>query len=191
MNDKSSANITIIDKDAASRKQLLALLARENITGIAVLAEMPGDGGLCLWLGEKGEEKPVGLNAGENNSFIKPVRAGALLDRVRRLQAAGQNAGKRIKIGPFELDVHSSELLLAEDRAVRLTDKEKEILVLLSEAGGAAVDRQALLEKVWGYAPGLETHTLETHIYRLRQKIERDPAKPDILLTDGAGYKIT
>lgn len=187
MSSKTGVNITIIDRDPASRKQLQAVLEREGIAGCMVSAQASG-GGVCLWVGGRGEEPPAGIGA--SNSFAKPVRVGALLDRARRLQAAGQGLERRIKIGPLELDAHSSELLLAEDRAVRLTDKEKEILVLLSEANGAAVDRQVLLEKVWGYAPGLETHTLETHIYRLRQKIERDPAKPDILLTDGAGYKI-
>lgn len=186
-NRPMSAKITIIDRDAASRKQIQALLEREKITGCTVLAEASGTNA-CVWVGGKGEEPPAGVGA--NNSFSRPVRVGALLDRVRRLQAASQGAGKRIRIGPFDLDARSSELLLAEDRAVRLTDKEKEILLLLSEANGETVDRQVLLEKVWGYAPGLETHTLETHIYRLRQKIERDPAKPEILLTDGAGYKI-
>ena len=185
-----SVKITIIDQNAGSREQLTALLARENIVNCEVLAEAGGAEGVYLWIGEKDQKPPGDLKTGENDRFTRPVRAGAVLDRVRRLQAMAKNTGKKIAIGPFELDVHSNEILLAEDRAVRLTDKEKEILVLLAEAKGKAVDRQALLEKVWGYAEGLDTHTLETHIYRLRQKIERDPAKPEILLTNSSGYKL-
>ena len=73
---------------------------------------------------------------------------------------------------------------------LKLTDKERDILLTLIGAGGQPVTRQALLDEVWAYAPGVETHTLETHIYRLRQKIEADPADPRIVLTDDAGYKI-
>ena len=185
-----SVQITIIDSDDTSRRQLEALLKRENISGCVVSALPPAEQGLSLWIGEPGQKQPKGLNLSEKDSFTKPVRAGAVLDRVRRLQAVAKNPEKKISVGPFELDVYSSELLVAEDRAVRLTDKERDILIVLVEAGSAAVDRQALLEKAWGYAPGLETHTLETHIYRLRQKIERDPANPEILLTDGAGYRL-
>lgn len=190
MGDKTSVKITIIDRDGASRKQLEALLARERIENCAVVADTAGAGDLCLWIGDRDEKPPAGLKTGENDRFTRPVRAGAVLERVRRLQAMAKDKGRKIAIGPFELDAHSNEILLAEDRAVRLTEKEKEILLLLSEAKGEAVGREALLEKVWGYASDLDTHTLETHIYRLRQKIERDPAKPEILLTDGAGYKI-
>jgi DNA-binding response OmpR family regulator len=185
-----SVKITIIDQNEASRQQLTVLLARENIVNCEVLAEAGSVAGVCLWIGEKDQKPPGSLKMGENDRFTRPVRVGAVLDRVRRLQAMAKDKGRKIAIGSFELDVHSNEILLAEDRAVRLTDKEKEILVLLNEAKSEAVGREALLEKVWGYASNLDTHTLETHIYRLRQKIERDPAKPEILLTDGAGYKI-
>jgi DNA-binding response OmpR family regulator len=170
--------VTIVEPDEASRKQLQAAVTRENIQGIEI-NDKPGEGA-TLWLG-KGPEK---------DSFPKPVRLGAVLDRVRRLQAGAKSTGKKIAIGPYELDSHGNELLTENDRSIRLTDKEKQILALLAEAQGKAVDRHVLLEKVWGYAPDLDTHTLETHIYRLRQKIEDDPGKPEILLTDGAGYKI-
>jgi DNA-binding response OmpR family regulator len=75
-------------------------------------------------------------------------------------------------------------------RVLRLTEKERDILLALLEASGQRVERRDMLEKVWGYASGVETHTLETHVYRLRQKMEIDPAKPVIVLTDGDGYRL-
>ena len=71
---------------------------------------------------------------------------------------------------------------------LRLTDKEQDILMCLHQNQDQHVDRQRLLDLVWGYADGVETHTLETHIYRLRQKIETDPTKPNFLMTDEHGY---
>lgn len=171
-----SVRLTIIDADDLSRSHIQAALDREGLEGIAV-SDKPGTG-LCLWLGE----------SVEGQHLPKPVRIGAVLDRVRKMLMA--TPMQKFKIGPYELDVQNSELLTGQDRVIRLTDKEKQLLLLLCEAKGAAVDRQTLLEKIWGYAPDLETHTLETHIYRLRQKIERNPAEPEILLTDGTGYKI-
>jgi len=184
--------VTIIDSDESSRKQLQQALEREKLAGCLVTGDAGQAGASpAIWLGGKDENPPIILKINENDNFTKPVRVGAVLDRVRRhLAGSGKNAGQKVVIGPFELDTLSNELLDSDDRAIRLTDKERQILVLLKETGGKAVDREALLEKVWGYAPNLETHTLETHIYRLRQKIERDPAQPEILLTDGAGYKL-
>jgi DNA-binding response OmpR family regulator len=75
-------------------------------------------------------------------------------------------------------------------RKIRLTDKETGILKFLFRAGGQATSRQRLLHEVWGYNSAVTTHTLETHIYRLRQKIEAIPAVPTLLLTTDGGYKL-
>jgi DNA-binding response OmpR family regulator len=73
---------------------------------------------------------------------------------------------------------------------VRLTEKEAAILKYLYRAGPEVVGREVLLHEVWGYSEGITTHTLETHVYRLRQKIERDPSQAEILLTEAGGYRL-
>jgi DNA-binding response OmpR family regulator len=73
---------------------------------------------------------------------------------------------------------------------IRLTEKETAILRYLYRAGQKPVSRETLLQEVWGYNSGVTTHTLETHVYRLRQKVEKDAASPAILVTDGGGYKL-
>jgi DNA-binding response OmpR family regulator len=79
----------------------------------------------------------------------------------------------------------------ARNRKLRLTDKECAILKYLYRAGGRPVPRQVLLNEVWGYNSLMTTHTLETHIYRLRQKIEVDPSRPSLLRTESGSYKLT
>ena len=81
-------------------------------------------------------------------------------------------------------------LLGAQDKKIRLTEKETNILKYLLRAEAEVVHRDTLLEEVWGYNSGVTTHTLETHIYRLRQKIEADPSKAEILVTDAGGYRL-
>lgn len=115
------------------------------------------------------------------------ARLGAVLDaalvfvaRVQSMPGMVTFAGLRLETGPC--------LLHKDGAVIHLTEKERDILLRLHQAGAAGVDRATLLEDVWGYQAGIETHTLETHIYRLRQKIEDDPAKPALLLTDQNGY---
>src|ERR671917_1189886 len=131
-----------------------------------------------------------GLDAGANDYVAKPFRAGELLARLRaQLRVFDDTEDAVFAIGPWQFRP-SAKLLLepARGRKVRLTDKECRILKRLHRAGGRPVPRQALLGEVWGYAAAVETHTLETHIYRLRQKMEPDPSSPRLLLTEGGGY---
>jgi DNA-binding response OmpR family regulator len=96
-----------------------------------------------------------------------------------------------MSIGPYEF--HPAGKMLIEKggkKKVRLTDKEASILKYLFRAGDRPVGRDVLLNEVWGYNAGVTTHTLETHIYRLRQKIEKDPAAATILITDRGGYRL-
>ena len=75
-------------------------------------------------------------------------------------------------------------------RKIRLTEKETSILKYLFRAGDAVIGRDELLNEVWGYNSGVTTHTLETHVYRLRQKLEADPSNAQILVTEPGGYRL-
>lgn len=144
------------------------------IVPAAELADAPEDGG-C------GASELVG----------KPVRLGPLLARLRLLQRQAEADGEAPPLGPYRF-LPEAKLLHdpASDREVRLTEKEVAILRHLQRAGGRPVGREELLGEVWGYSAGVTTHTLETHIYRLRRKIEDDPGAARLLLTDAGGYRL-
>ena len=166
-----------------------------------------GDGrDLCAKLRREGKRMPVimltgadaeqdvvrGLDAGANDYIAKPFRLHELLARVRaQLRVFDNSEDAVFTIGPYQFRP-SAKLLLEQtrNRKIRLTDKESAILKFLYRAGGRPVPRQILLNEVWGYNSAVTTHTLETHIYRLRQKIEPNPAKLQLLLTEGGGYRL-
>ncbi len=134
----------------------------------------------------------LGFDAGANDYVVKPFRLGVLLARLRaHLRQHEQSEDAVFTIGPFTFRP-SAKLLLNEatNKKVRLTKKETEILKFLCRAGKRAVGRETLLGEVWGYNAGVTTHTLETHVYRLRQKIERDPSEVAILITEPGGYRL-
>lgn len=119
-----------------------------------------------------------------------PVRLGALLQRIRA-RASGRPVDV-VTLGRFIFDPAESVLIpVDEGDDIALTEKEAAILSCLAAVQGDFISRRDLLTRVWGYAEGVETHTLETHIYRLRQKLEIDPAKPEILLTEEQGYSLS
>ena len=133
----------------------------------------------------------LGLESGANDYVSKPFRFAVLLARIRaqlRQHEASEDAV--FAIGPYTSRPSSKILLNQTGTKVRLTEKETAILRYLYRAGQKAVPRETLLQEVWGYNSGVTTHTLETHIYRLRQKVERDAANPAILVTDAGGYKL-
>ena len=130
-----------------------------------------------------------GLDAGANDYIAKPFRLGELLARVRaQLRIFDNSEDAVFTIGPYMFRP-SAKLLLepARNRKIRLTEKECGILKFLYRAA-KPVPRQVLLNEVWGYNSEVTTHTLETHIYRLRQKIEADPADTRLLVTVPGGY---
>lgn len=134
----------------------------------------------------------LGPDSGANDCVTKPFRLGVLLARLRaQLRLFEQNEDAVLAIGPYRFRP-SAKLLLEEagSRRIRLTEKETAILKHLYRAAGAVVGREALLGEVWGYNAAVTTHTLETHVYRLRQKMERDPSNAEILVTEPGGYRL-
>jgi DNA-binding response OmpR family regulator len=132
-----------------------------------------------------------GLDAGANDYVTKPFRFSVLLARMRahlRQHEASDDA--QFQIGQYAFQPSSKHLINEKGSKLRLTEKETAILRFLYRAGRAVVTRDVLLREVWGYNSNVSTHTLETHIYRLRQKIERDPTKAQLLITEAGGYKL-
>ena len=132
-----------------------------------------------------------GLDAGANDYVTKPYKFAVLLARIRaQLRDYEHSEGAIFRLGAYEFRPAAKILLDEKGRKIRLTEKETNILKYLYRAGEKAVAREELLAEVWGYNAGVTTHTLETHVYRLRQKIEPDPANARLLLTEAGGYKL-
>ena len=134
----------------------------------------------------------LGLDSGANDYVTKPFRLGILLARLRaHLRQHEHSEDAVFDVGPFSFRPAAKMLIDAEtNRSIRLTEKETAILKYLYRAGDRVVDRDTLLNEVWGYNAGVTTHTLETHVYRLRQKIENDPSTAHILVTEPGGYRL-
>ena len=133
----------------------------------------------------------LGLDAGANDYVTKPFKFPVLLARIRsQLRQFEQTEDANFLLGPYIFKPAQKFLLKDDGRKIRLTEKETNILKYLLRAENATVQREVLLHEVWGYNAGVTTHTLETHIYRLRQKIESDPSQAKFLVTESGGYKI-
>ena len=177
---KDMAVITITTDDAAFAAALRDYCALGGHGDIAVEQTDKARAGI-LHVAAQGSPAPA-------TGLVLPVRLGSVIDRARQL--AHRPAVADRAFGDHVLLMQSA-LLQHGDQQIRLTEKERDILAALHAAGDAGLERQVLLEAVWGYSAAVETHTLETHIYRLRQKIEADPARPVILLTEeNGGYRL-
>jgi DNA-binding response OmpR family regulator len=133
----------------------------------------------------------LGLDSGANDYVTKPFRFAVLLARIRaHLRQHEHSEDAVFKVGPYTFKPSAKMLVREDNRKVRLTEKETAIIKFLLRSGEQIVSRDVLLQDVWGYNAGVTTHTLETHVYRLRQKIERDPSHAEILVTEGGGYKL-
>lgn len=133
----------------------------------------------------------LGLESGANDYVVKPFRFAVLLARIRaQLRQHEQSEDAVFAIGPYSFRPSAKVLLTESGSKVRLTEKETSILKYLYRSGEKAISREILLQEVWGYNSGVTTHTLETHIYRLRQKIEPDPSNAELLVTETGGYKL-
>jgi DNA-binding response OmpR family regulator len=184
------------------------LFERETRFAAVIMdATLPdGDGhAVCARFRANGFSMPVILMNGSDRScaaddtitIAKPFRLSELMACLRtRLKARAQVDAEdappiAIRIGPYEFSLKDKALRHgAANLRIRLTEKEAAILAFLHRMGERAVPRRELLTEVWGYNPAVTTHTLETHIYRLRRKIEADPAKACLLITEAGGYRL-
>ncbi len=195
---------------AGTTAEALASLSSEDARFDATILDIglpDGDGrDLCARLRKQGVRMPIlmltgadgeqdivrGLDSGANDYIAKPFRVSELTARLRaQLRVFDNSEDAVFTVGPYTFRP-SAKLLLdaARNRKIRLTEKEAAILKYLYRANGRPVARQILLNEVWGYNSAVTTHTLETHIYRLRQKIEPDPTQARLLLTEGGGYRL-
>jgi DNA-binding response OmpR family regulator len=136
-------------------------------------------------------DQVLGLESGANDYVAKPFKFQVLLARVRaHLRSHEASEDATFQIGPYEFRPAMKVLVTPDDKKIRLTEKETNILKYLYRSGSKAVGREELLHEVWGYNSGVTTHTLETHVYRLRQKIEPDPSNARLVVTESGGYRL-
>ena len=193
---------------AASGAAALELVKKEYYDVIILDVGLPDMDGreVCRLMRRNGVRSPIimltgadtdadtilGLDAGANDYITKPFRLGVLLARLRaHIRQHERSDDAVFTIGPYTFQPANKLLVNADDnKKVRLTDKETAILKYLYRAGDRIVGRDVLLDEVWGYNANVTTHTLETHVYRLRQKIEPDPSNAQILVTEPGGYRL-
>ena len=181
---------------------------KEGIFDLVILdVGLPDTDGreLCRLMRKQGVKSPIvmltghdgdadtilGLDAGANDYVSKPFKFPVLLARLRaQLRQHEQSEDAVFQLGPYTFRPAVKMLVDEDDRKIRLTEKETNILKFLYRAPDGVVARDVLLHEVWGYNAGVTTHTLETHIYRLRQKIEPDPSNARLLVTESGGYRL-
>ncbi|MEM9797237.1 MAG: response regulator transcription factor [Pseudomonadota bacterium] len=182
--------------------------AKEQLYDLIVLdVGLPDTDGreLCRLMRKQGVKCPIvmltghdtdadtilGLDAGANDYIPKPFKFPVLLARIRaQLRTHEQSEDAVFTLGPYTFKPAMKMLITEDDKKIRLTEKETNILKFLYRANDGTVARDVLLHEVWGYNAGVTTHTLETHIYRLRQKIEPDPSNARLLVTESGGYRL-
>ena len=193
--------------EAATGEVALALLKELNFDIMLMDVGLPDIDGreLCRLIRRQGIKAPIimltardgeadtilGLGAGANDYIAKPFKISILLARLRaHLRQHEQSDDAVFTIGPYQFRPSAKVLIAGDSRKIRLTEKETAILKYLYRAGNQMITRETLLNEVWGYNAAVTTHTLETHVYRLRQKIETDPSNADILVTVTGGYQL-
>ena len=193
--------------EAASGSEAMARVKGELFDLVILDVGLPDTDGreLCKLMRKQGVKCPVlmltghdtdadtilGLDSGANDYVTKPFKFPVLLARIRaQLRTHEQSEDAVFQLGPYTFKPAQKMLLTEQDKKVRLTEKETNILKFLYRASERVVPRDVLLHEVWGYNAGVTTHTLETHIYRLRQKIEPDPSNAQILVTESGGYRL-
>jgi len=139
-------------------------------------------------------DKVLGLELGADDYLTKPFNSRELVARIkailRRSILREEEAKKLIQIGNLQIDLLQHRVRLGEVD-INLTTKEFALLSFLAANAGNVYSREQLLEQVWGYDYYGDVRTVDVHIRHLREKIEKDPGKPELILTIwGTGYKI-
>ncbi len=193
--------------EASSGKEALELVLEEPFDIIILEVGLPDVDGceLCKLIRKQGVKCPIvtliggdansdtisDLYFGANDYVKKPFKFSVLLSVIRsQLRQFQQLEDATLTLGPYTFIPAAKMLIDSQEQKIRLTEKETNILKFLLRLHNTVVPREVLLREVWGYNAGVTTHTLETHIYRLRQKIETDPAKVSLLVTEDGGYKV-
>ena len=207
LREQLDASGEFVSIGASTGAEGLDAAARSRPDLVLLDLDLPDQNGreVCALLRQRGVSAPVimltaaaddhdaigGLDAGASDYVTKPFRFNVLLARIRaQLRAHEQSEDAVFHIGPYEFRPADRLLIDSRGKKLRLTDKEASILKYLYRAGDKPVTREELLAEVWGYNAGVTTHTLETHVYRLRQKIEPDPARASLLITEPGGYRL-
>lgn len=193
---------------AASASEGMEKAADGRATAIVLDVSLPDMDGFeaCRRLRAEGVKAPIilltgaaqeeehqvqGLDAGANDYVLKPFKFSVLLARIRaHLRSHEASEDAVFRIGPYNFRPSMRLLVDTAQKKIRLTDKETSILRYLYRSGEKPVGREELLREVWGYNSNVTTHTLETHVYRLRQKIEPDAQSPKLLITETGGYRL-
>lgn len=193
--------------EAGDAAETLAIIKNTEFDLLILDIGLPDADGreLCKLLRKQGVKCPIimltghdsdadtilGLDAGANDYVTKPFRFTVLLARMRaQLRQHEQSEDATFVVGPYNFKPAHKFLLTQTGEKIRLTEKETNILKFLLRSADTIVGRNTLLHEVWGYNANVTTHTLETHIYRLRQKIEPDPTRVSLLVTESGGYKL-
>jgi DNA-binding response OmpR family regulator len=190
-------------REAGSGKEALEFAKQHPFAAVLLDVGLPDMDGrdVCRLLRKQGLKAPVimltahsgdadtilGLDSGANDYIAKPFRLGVLLARLRQFELSDDAV---FQIGPYSFRPAAKMLVRGDSRKIHLTEKETAILKYLYRVGDKPVSREVLLDEVWGYNAGVTTHTLETHIYRLRQKIESKPGETTLLVTEPGGYRL-
>jgi len=197
-----------ITVEASTGTEAMNLAKHEHFDAILLDVGLPDMDGreVCRLLRRNGIKSPIlmltaartdadailGLDSGANDYVVKPFRLPVLLARLRaQFRQHEQSEDAVFTIGPYTFRPSAKVLIHGETKnKVLLTDKETSILKFLYRSGSNVVGRETLLRDVWGYNARVTTHTLETHVYRLRQKIEADPHNAELLVTEPDGYRL-
>lgn len=193
--------------EAGSGAEAIAKTKGQHLDLLILDVGLPDTDGrdLCRILRKQGIKAPIimltghdsdadtilGLESGANDYITKPFKFPVLAARIRaQLRQHEQSEDAVFTVGPYTFKPAMKLLVTEDEKKIRLTEKETNILKFLYRSPDSVVPRDTLLHEVWGYNAGVTTHTLETHIYRLRQKIEPDPSNATLLVTESGGYKL-